>query len=302
MREVSFFKDKTEKCVIALGFFDAVHRGHVKVLDACVRLAKEKNVPAMAFTFECNPVEFVSGKDDKLVCTYKERIEKFSDIGIDFVLKAPCERSFFDIKPEEFLDKLVESFGVKGIVCGRDYRFGKFGEGCVDLLAQYCAVHDINLTILDELSERGQKIGSRDIKAYVKDGDMDRVNNLLGYKFSLSGTVMHGRGDGKKHLFPTINIEIPQEKVVPKRGVYFTRVSFMGETYKGITNVGSHPTMGDMNDNVETYVLDFDGDLYGKTVTVEFLAFLRDIKKFANVSELKEQIGKDVDMARSLKW
>lgn len=302
MREFSFFEDKTENCVVALGFFDAVHKGHARVLTECVMLSKELNATPVAFTFDCNPADFILSKADKLVCTYEERLEKFSALGIKCVLKAPCTKDFFDLDAFAYLSTLVENFGVRGIVCGRDYTFGKNRTGTVEVLKKFCVSNGVKFSLVDELSDEGQKIGSTDIKKYIQKGDMEKVNFLLGYNFSIKGKVVHGRGDGKKSLFPTVNLDIPSDKVLPKKGVYFTKVEIDGVFYKGITNVGEHPTFNDFTSNIETFILDFDGELYGKTVAIEFLAFLRDVKKFDSIKQLKIQIGEDEEKARGMKW
>ncbi|MBQ2714250.1 MAG: bifunctional riboflavin kinase/FAD synthetase [Clostridia bacterium] len=302
MIKVNFFEDNIEECVLALGFFDAVHRGHVRVLSTCVALAKELETVPVAFTFDCNPSNFVKDKDDKLICSYSERLDRFSDIGIKKVLSAPCEKKFFDIKPIDFLDFLRDRFHAKGIVCGYDYRFGAGGVGDVAYLKEYCEKNGIILRLVDELRESDQKIGSSNIKEFIKSGLIEKANSFLGYNYFVSGKVLSGRGDGKKLVVPTVNLSMPNDKVVPKRGVYYTLVKVDEIVYKGLTNVGAHPTFCDNNENVETFILDFNGDLYGKTIRVEFVSFLREIEKFSTPQELREQIIKDELKVRSAKW
>lgn len=299
MKEVSFFEKNNDKCVIALGFFDAVHIGHVDVLSSCVDMAKSFNVIPFAFTFLGNPAECFTDKESCLLCNYKERLNKFSSLGIKGVLHAPCEKTFFEIEPIDFLNALRERFSVVGIVCGQDYTFGAKGKGIVALLKTYCFENNISLKIVDEKKVDGEKIGSSLIKRLVSIGEMQKANLLLGYNFSISGVVQKGRGDGHKHVYPTINLPIPLGKVVPKSGVYLSKVLVENKAYTSITNVGTHPTFGDDKFNVETFILDFDADLYDKEVTVEFIEYMRDIVKFDTPNDLKAQITKDIAYARS---
>ncbi len=298
MREISFLENKFEKCVIALGFFDAVHIGHECVLSECVLQAKEMHVTPFAFTFDNNPCTYVKQKTERLISSFDERLKRFSSIGIEAVLSAPCEESFFELTPIQFLEKL-KAFGALGIVCGRDYTFGAGGKGDVFTLEQYCSKNDIKLFVVNEKQVNDNKVSSSTIKDLIKTGDINQANKLLGYNYSISGTVIKGRGDGGKYLFPTMNLSLPNEKVLPKTGVYYTKAKIDDKTYKSITNVGAHPTFNDVTENIETYVLDFTGDLYGKHVEIEFIDYLREIKKFDSVDDLKAQISHDIALVRS---
>lgn len=301
MIKVSFFDNYSKNTVLSLGFFDAVHLGHVKVLSACVELSKKLKSTPFAFTFESDPSNFVSSKSEKLICPLSERMEKFSSLGIQGVLCAPCEKRFFDISPLEFLRKLKTDFSVKGIVCGYDYTFGAGKSGDAKLLSDFCSENDIELHLVDEVCDNLLKIGSRNIKQYILNGDIKQANKLLGYNYAISGVVQKGRGDGAKFTVPTINIFIPEDKVIPKSGVYLTKTIIDEKKYLSITNVGDHPTFTDFSENVETYLLDFNGDVYGKEVRVEFLEYIREIFKFQSSEDLKAQIMKDVAFARGVK-
>lgn len=298
MREYDFYQKNTKKSVIALGFFDAVHVGHAKVLKTCVRLAKKLDSTPVAFTFLDNLSAF--GKGDKLVSTYDERVSKFAQIGIEEVLVAPCNSEFFSIEANRFLIKLKDDFNAVGIVCGEDFTFGAGGSGNITLLNSFCSRYGISLEIVDVIMQNGAKIGTREVKTYLKDGKIIEANELLGYNYSIDGVVLKGRGDGKRYGVPTLNIDFPTTKIVPKVGVYATNVIIDGLKYHAITNVGNHPTFDDDSANIETYVIDFDSDVYGKCVKIEFLTYLREVIKFDNVDQLKSQILKDVQTARCL--
>lgn len=299
MNELSFYEKNNKKIVIALGFFDAVHKGHVEVITAGVKLSKKLRVDSAVFTFSSNPAKFFK-KESKLLCLINERKEKFSALGVDTVVCAPCSQEFFDIEPIDFLKKLKNDLNVVGIVCGYDYTFGKFGKGDINFIEGFCQENSIEFSVVDKVVLSGIKVSSRDIRAFIENGEIELANYHLGYNYTLSGKVIKGRGEGKKSLYPTINFEFPQEKVLPKSGVYATKTLIDGIWYACVTNVGTHPTFDDYSENIETYVIDFEGDLYGKIISVSFVQRLRDISKFNSVEELKAQISKDVSKAVEL--
>lgn len=298
MKTYQFYSKNSQKSVIALGFFDAVHVGHQKVLKTCTHLAQKLNAQSTVFTFMDNLSAV--GKDGKLLTTFDERITMFEDIGIQATLTAPCNNQFFSLSPISFLDKLKDDFNAIGIVCGEDFTFGAGGVGNVEFLKAYCKNNDICLEIVDVLKIDGKKIGARDVKTLILEGRVSVANQLLGYNYSLKGFVVKGRGDGKKFVVPTINVNYPLDKVIPKNGVYVTRVTIGKDSYLGITNVGAHPTFLDEATNIETYLIDVDFNFYDKEVKIEFLEYVRDIVKFDTSEELRLQIQKDVEVARRL--
>ncbi len=299
MTEKSFYSTNENNCIIALGFFDAVHVGHKQVIGECVKIAKEKELQNAVFTFKSNPSKFF-GKNEKLIYTFEERTKLFDMLGVNTIISAPCDEKFFSMSPKEFLSILVDKLKVVGIVCGYDYTFGKNGSGNVDTLIDFCDKNGIYLKVVDKIESLGDKISSRIIRKYVDNGEIEKANFLLGRNYSISGVVVKGRGEGKKSLFPTINVDYPTDKQIPNSGVYATRTVIDGMSYNCVTNVGSHPTYNDFRENVETYVIDFDKDMYGKNVSIEFIKKLRDISKFESVDALKKQIEKDITVAREL--
>ena len=299
MTEKSFYSTNENNCIIALGFFDAVHLGHKQVIGECVNIAKEKGLQNAVFTFKSNPSNFF-GKSERLICTFDERKNLFNALGVDVVISAPCDEKFFSMSPKEFLSTLVNKIKVVGIVCGYDYTFGKNGLGNVDTLIDFCDKNNIFLKVVDKIESLGDKISSRNIRKFIDCGEIEKANFLLGRNYSISGVVRKGRGDGKKSLFPTINVDYPCDKQIPNSGVYATKTVIDGVKYNCVTNVGSHPTYNDFSENVETYVIDFDKDIYGENVTIEFVKKLRDISKFESTDALKMQIEQDVTIAREL--
>lgn len=298
MKTYDFYTKNNQNSVIALGFFDSMHVGHQKVLKTCKELSQKLSAEAIAFTFSNSLSVF--GKGDKLLSTYEERLEKFSEFGIQSVLKAPCDEEFFAISSNDFLLKLKNDFNAVGIVCGEDFTFGAGGCGDVETLRKFCAEYDILLEIVPVLMINGKKIGARDIKLLVADGKIKDANQLLGYTYTIIGTVKRGRGDGSKFVVPTINIDYPTVKVIPKSGVYVTKIRVDGIEYLGITNVGEHPTFDDCSKNIETYLIDAKVDLYGREVSIRFVEYIRDIIKFPDANQLKLQIQDDIEKARRI--
>lgn len=299
MTESSFYEKNTDSAVIALGFFDAVHVGHSKVISESVLLSKKLGVKNMVFTFDNNPAVYF-GKDDKLLCTYKERVSRMMKIGVDEILFAPCNEKFFNITPIDFLLHLKDNLNIVGIVCGKDYTFGKFGQGDTKMLNSFCDYNGIECVVVDEVLLDGNKIASRNIRKMLEMGKIKEATEMLGYYYTLEGIVVKGRGDGKKSIFPTINLNFPKEKVIPKEGVYATKVCINDQSYACVTNIGSHPTFEDYSENIETHIIDFDGDLYGQTLSVQFVKRLRNIEKFDSALSLKKQISTDILRARLL--
>ena len=290
-----------QKLVVALGFFDSVHKGHRELVAQTVALAKKLDAKPAVFTFSGNPY-FV--KDDKrgVVLTFDERVALLLEIGVDFVISAQPTPQFFGGSPKEFLDSLCTSFDVAGFTSGTDYSFGKNAEGNVEYLQSYCAEKGIAFSSVSLVKMDGKKIATRDIAALIEQGRVDDAAAELGYGYFLQGTVLAGRGEGKRNSVPTVNLDITPGKVVPKRGVYATETEIDGKVFSSVTNVGAHPTYQDFTENVETFVLDFDGDVYGKTVKVSFKKFLREVQTFSSPCELRAQIGKDAEASRGAQW
>ena len=289
MELIDFLGKSDSPLCLALGYFDSVHKGHKKLLDLCVNSGY---TPAV-FTFTNNPQNVISGMS-KQCYTFSERVHIFEKIGIKCVISAKFDKDFKNLHGKEFLDILCKNFNIKKVVFGTDYTCGVKAEFSAKYVKNYFNKKQIESHVIDLVMADSGKIASRDIRELLKAGDIGKVNKLLPYPYFMIGSVEKGRNVGGSVVgYPTANIVYPDSKIEIKAGVYKTHIIIDGQAYLGLTNVGAHPTFDDYNFNLESFVIDFDGDLYGKLIKVEFYEYLRGISKFNSATELKAQIDSD---------
>lgn len=282
------------KTVLALGLFDSVHRGHARLIAEAGRLARETGADLGVFTFRNNPFSFY-GPDRGTVYTFEERVRVLEGLGADLVVAKTMDEAYSRMSPADFLEDLFDSFNVKAAVCGADYTFGHKGAGNADFLMKTAEKRGITVKIVPFLcDENGERISSTLVRRNVSEGNMEEVRRLTGRPYAISGPVVHSAGRGRTFGLPTANIPLPPEKLPPKIGVYATSVEADGVVRDSLTNVGPKPTFGDGSVSVESFILNFDGDLYGKTITVFFHSLLREVSRFGGAPEFMEQIGRDV--------
>ena len=283
---------KTDQRIFALGFFDGVHLGHQALLKACVELAAQLDVETAAITFENHPQSLFMKQTPPLLTTLQDRYRLLLHYGIDHVYTYPVTEKVMSTDWRAFLDELMLYGGV-GFVCGHDFRFGHKGEGDAEKLRRYCEAKGLPCVIVPEQTLDGIRISSTHIRQLIEQGDMETASKFLGHPHILGGQVVAGRQVGRTIGIPTANVLIPDGVVGPKLGVYACRCVIGDAVYKAVTNIGSRPTVGGHQTRAESWILDFDGDLYGKEITLEFHKFLRPEQKFADLDELKAQIQKD---------
>ena len=285
------------KRIFALGFFDGVHLGHQALLTECVRLAKAMDVQTAAVTFEAHPQSLFRSDVPPLLTTLQDRFRLLLRYGIDHVYPFPVNRKVMSTPWEDFLEELME-FGAVGFVCGDDFRFGSRGEGNAEKLRQFCRERKLPCVIVPEQNLDGVRISSSYIRKQIGEGDMATAVRFLGHGHMLTGTVVTGRRLGHKLGFPTANIELPQGVIVPRHGVYACRAYVGEKSYMAVCNVGNRPTVQGHQVRTETWLLDFDGDLYGQSVTLEFMYFLRPEQRFESLDALKEAVLCDAENTR----
>lgn len=288
----------SDKTVIALGYFDSVHLGHVKVMTEAKKIANSLQAKTVIFTFEGNLKKAVTGKDEKCIFLSKERKEILKDFGFNDVYFAPATEDFLSMTGEEFLFFLNAKYDIVCYVCGADYKFGRSGGGNVEYLKEYAKRLGQQVKVVDTLYLNGEKVSTTLIKEYVKSGEIEKANGLIGRSFSVTGKVVKDRGIGKTIGFPTANVEFPIDKEMPRNAVYKGRTRVGESEYPSIINMGSRPTFGLDKPVLEVNLIGFDGDLYGKEITVYFDGYLREIKKFDDVEELKAQLEVDKNNVR----
>lgn len=287
-----------ERQVIALGFFDGVHRGHQALLTACRNLAGELGCRAAAVTFTTHPDALVSGKDPGLLNTPQDRVRLLHSYGMDRVIPLPFDDQMRSMPWETFFRMLLEKHHAAGLVCGHDFRFGNRGMGNAELLARACEAEGIPCVVIPEQRLDGVVISSTRIRELIRAGQMEEAVRYLGHRHILTGHVVPGRHLGHKLGFPTANVQLPDGVVYPKSGVYACRVGIAGISRIAVTNVGSRPTVEGHQIRTESWILDFEGNLYDREITLEFCAFLRPERRFDSLEELKQAVLHDAEKTR----
>lgn len=283
-----------QKTIFALGFFDGVHLGHQALLKACRELAEQNCCRTGAVTFTAHPDALVLGKAPVLINTIGNRVYLLKKFGMDKVVELPFDKALMSTHWSTFLDQLVQA-GAAGFVCGDDFRFGAGGNGTAEKLAAFCESRNMPYAIVPEQVMDGDRISSTRIRGLLEAGDVELANRLLGHPHILSGIVTEGKQLGRELGFPTANLPLPDGVLIPKFGVYATKVTAEGKTYPAVTNIGTRPTVNGQGVNAECHLLDFEGNLYGKEITVAFYDFLRPEQRFDSLEELKAQIAADAD-------
>ena len=289
---------KVEKTVIALGFFDGVHRGHGALLRKAAERAGELNAAPAMFTFDRSPKEFVTGKPVLLINSNDDRRDIIRRVyGIQRVIFAPFDREMMTMPWQDFITELlVKQYGAVHLVAGHDYRFGHKNEGTVERLREKCRELGLGCDIIPKVELEGITVSSTYIRTLLEQGDVERAALFLGHPHCLSQTVRHGQRLGRTIGIPTVNLAVPAHVLTPERGVYITRAFLPdGRSCPGVTNVGTRPTVTEGDTvSVETYLLGFDGDLYGQTVRLDFYKRLRGEVKFPSLEALRQEILRNV--------
>lgn len=290
--------------VIALGFFDGVHLGHAALLRRTVEEAARRGAVPAVFTFDRPPKEVVTGVPCPLINAPRDRRDLMQRLyGIQEVVMAPFDQEMMTTSWEDYITRiLVERHHAVHLVAGHDHRFGHKNQGTPALLQQKCAELGLGCDIIPAVEIGGITVSSTYIRRLIELGQMDRANRYLGHPHVLTQEVRHGRRIGHTIGIPTVNLSVPPHVLVPSYGVYAARVILPdGRALGGVTNVGVRPTVNNGADvTVESWLLDFDGDLYGQTVRVEFLRHLRDEVRFESLDALRDQIMRDAEETRRI--
>lgn len=288
-----------EPTALSLGKFDGVHRGHEALLETLFEV-KEQGLKTVVFTFDVPPKKLTENNNYRVLSTNEEKREILEKRGVDYLLQCPFTPEIMNMEPEEFVSWITGNLHVKHIVVGSDCHFGHDRKGNYKLLEQLAPKYGYDLKVVDKIQYRGRDISSSYIREELIKGHIETANMLLGYPFFAESEVIHGRQLGRQLGLPTINMELPAGKLLPPKGVYATKVCIGKDCFEGVTNVGCKPTVNNSNKvGVETHILDYEGDLYGIVLRVEFFHFIRPEQKFASIDELKNQMEHDVETRRS---
>ncbi len=290
------------KRAMALGFFDGVHIGHAALLDKTKLRAAEIDAMPSVLTFDVHPDTLVFNAEVPLINSAIGRKDIINRcFGIDNVVFIHFNQKVMHMDWREFIDELINELDIAWLVVGHDFCFGYKGLGTAPRLKEYCAEKGVGCDIIEPVCRDGIVVSSTEIRKLIKNGEIEKANEYLGHPHMLSDTVRSGYHLGTKMGTPTINMKIPEGVIIPRHGVYAAKVILDdGSEHISVTNVGVRPTVSDADAvSVESFILDFDGNLYDKQARVEFFSFLRDERKFDDITSLGEQIKCDAEKARA---
>ena len=288
----------SEPTAITVGKFDGIHKGHNLLTTDIISKGKD-GYKSCLITFTNSPRVALNADETPSLITNKERVFMLDNNGLNYLIECPFDKKLMETDATSFVEYLVKNLNMKYMVCGSDFTFGYKGAGNVELLKELSEQYDFEFKVIEKIKRNDRDISSTYIREELKEGHIDTVNEMLGYEYFVWGEVVHGAHLGHTIGIPTINIMPEAAKLVPKFGVYVTTIDFDGRIYHGVTNVGTKPSVSDKNIvGIETHILDYNGDLYGKFVRVTFMSFLRPEMKFNSIDELKAQMSKDKQMAK----
>ncbi len=281
-------------CVLVLGMFDGVHRGHQALLIKGDELAQEMVYPLAVCTYEPHPLAVLRPeKMPPLLTTLTEKAALMSSFGVNGLCVTSFTKDTADVSPEDYMAQLVEIYQPVVVICGYNFTFGKGGKGTGETLTEYGKTHGFETVIVPEVVIDGAAVSSTRIRALLQQGDIRTANRLMGHAYTLTGRVENGKHLGHTMGFPTANVEVSRHKALPAFGVYACWLETEGMMYPAVVNIGRHPTLPEGKVTVEAYALDEKLELYGKKVRLTLLDFLRAEKRFDSVEELKAQIARD---------
>jgi len=302
IRKLEDITEKFRNACVTIGNFDGVHRGHQLLFNTVVQKARRHDGVSVAITFDPHPLQILRPDGIKLISTIEQKIELVEIAGIDVLVIVPFSKEFAATTAESFVDEiLVRKIGVKELVVGYDYAFGKGRTGDINFLREEGDRKGFPVTVVEAHYEDEILVSSTRIREVISQGEMEVAKHLLGRNYQMRGIVQVGKQRGGSEIgFPTANLELDSKDLVPKHGVYVTQVICEGKCYGGVLNIGMNPTFGENNLVAETHIFDFNQDIYGKPIKINLLCYMRGEKKFSSINELAAQIGRDVVKAKQI--
>jgi riboflavin kinase/FMN adenylyltransferase len=286
--------------IVTIGTFDGVHLGHKKIIDLIIGSAKELNCESLVLTFFPHPRAVLQeGTEMKQLTTLDEKITLLENLGINHLVIHPFDKEFSRLTAEEFVQKvLVDTFNVKKIIIGHDHRFGRNRTANIDDLTAYGLKYGFEVAQISAEEINEVAISSTKIRTALEEGNISLANDYLGYKYSLTGTIVKGKQLGRTIGYPTANIAIEEDyKLIPNNGVYIAKCCVEGKAIFGMMNIGTRPTVEGITQTIEVHFFDFSQNLYGQTLTVSLLKRMRSEQKFESLDALKEQLARDKETA-----
>lgn len=287
---------------LTIGVFDGVHRGHREIIRKLTTAAHADNAPAVLLTFEPHPANVLTGRDIKCLTTPDERADLLETLGVDIIITQRFTHDLSTATAQEYMSRLKQTLDLKHLLIGYDFALGKGREGNAARLTQIGGELNYTVEVVKALSDESGVISSTEIRKLVGTGNVTEAAKLLGYNYIMSGEVIHGAGRGRKINFPTANVDYPRQKVTPANGIYACWAYLGKEKFMAATNIGINPTFTPERQipSLEAYLLDFDRDIYGQNLKLEFVSRIRDELKFDSVEALIEKIHEDVKKTREL--
>lgn len=284
--------------VACIGFFDGLHLGHKALIDKTLYLSKKYGVKSALITFNPDPWVVIKGVDEyEHLSTAKRREELATKLGIDMIITLDFTKEMSMLEPNDFLHCVLIPCNLRALVCGFDFHYGAKGKGNPDMLKRDAANY-FEVEIIDSVNEEDRKISTSRIVEYLENGEVEHANRLLGYNYQIEGCIVHGQKRGREIGFPTANLDVNPEYVLPKKGIYEAWIQVNEVWYAAIVNIGHNPTFNYSNKlSVEAHILDFNQQIYGLNVRLEFIKFLRDEMKFNSIHELVQQMTSDKEKA-----
>lgn len=290
---------KTEdlpETIAAIGFFDGIHRGHKEVITNAVNKAKAQQMESAVISFHPHPSVVLNNPDKPVqyITTIEEKEVLLEEIGVDRLYLITFNKELSSLSPEAFINHFIIGLHIKHLVAGFDFSFGHKGAGNMQNIQTFTK-NNFSVTSIDPVKNENKKVSSTRIRKFLASGDIAKVNELLGRPYETTGVVIEGDKRGRQLGYPTANLNVNEEKLLPTRGVYAVKVNYHNKIYEGMANLGVKPTFktGDLKPSVEVYMFDFEGNIYGESITVLWYQFIRDEKKFNGLNELVSQLKED---------
>lgn len=305
MRKMSIYNAQTgidfDGCIVALGNFDGVHTAHERILATCTEYAKSHNIKCGALLFDRHSAKTTHTREISLITAQAQKLRLIEEAGIDFVYMRPFDDEFMKKSPEEFVQMLIKNLRVHAVCVGYDYRFGYKAMGDTSLLIRLGEKYGIDVCVVPPIKIDGEIVSSTLIRDMVKNGEIEKAQKFLSRPFFVEGEVVRGKQNGRKIGFPTANVAYDADMLLPKVGAYAGITTVAEKRYKSVINVGNNPTFNADKVTIESHIFDFDEDIYGEHIKVEFIKYLRGDIKFNSPEQLKEQIKQDVENTKNMR-
>jgi len=302
IKSKNYNKFNDSNTCLAIGAFDGLHKGHQLIITEAIKEARKNNYPAAVLSFYPHPLEIIEGKNTPpSIVSRRQKISILEQMGVDYYFEQKFNKQFAQLRAKEFInDILLDKINVKTVVVGDDFRFAYKNEGNAEILSKMGELHGFQAKIISQLHASDDRISSTRIRSLLENGKIKKAADLLGRSYQICGEVVHGKKRGRKLGYPTANIKLETNYALPPEGVYAVKLYHKGQEYIGAANLGDNPTFNNQELSFEVYILDFEGDLYGKRLCVNFIEFIRGEEDFSSKEKLIEQMKQDILYTRRL--